>query len=259
MRAGRLRLLVLGPRVAARARLAVLDRLRTVRQRDRRRLGERKLLPLLELGDLLVGRARVVVDGEEAGLDEHAAAHEVGLGAGLDVGARRLRNRRVAECGDEAAHDQLVDLLVLRVGQDRWVKGLRRVDRRVVGRLLLAARRLELVPARDRRGLLERGNAADRLQQLAHRKRVGIDGVVGARIGDEPVHVEVLRDPHRARGRDADARGRARERGRVERRRRLARRAPRRDRLHRAGAARVRRAPPWPRPRPRSGRPCGVR
>ena len=104
----------------------------------------------------------VGIDREEAGLDQHVAAHEVGLGAGLDVGARRLRHRRVGERREEAAHDQLVDLAVAVVGQHARVERLRRVDRRVVGGLLLAARRLELVALGERRRLLERVDLRDR-------------------------------------------------------------------------------------------------
>ena len=168
-----------------------------------RPLGERELLALLHLRDLLVLRAPVWIDREEPGLDEHVAAHEVGLRPGLDVGPRRLGHRRVGERRQEAAHHQLVDLAVAVVGQHARVERLRRVDRRVVGGLLLAARRLEGLARSERRRLLERGHLRDRLQQLAHRERLRVDGVVGARIGDEPVHVEVLRDAHRARRGDA--------------------------------------------------------
>ena len=69
------------------------------------------------------------------------------------------------------------------------------------------------------------------------RQRGRVDRVVGARVGDEPVHIEVLGDPHRAGGGDAEAAGGVgAEGGGVVGRRRLAGVLTRRHRLHRAGA-----------------------
>ena len=61
---------------------------------DPRLAVERELLALGELRDLLVGRARVGVDAGEAGVDHDRAADEVGLRAGLDVGAGGLADHR---------------------------------------------------------------------------------------------------------------------------------------------------------------------
>ena len=113
---------------------------------------------------------------------------------------------------------------------------LRRVDRRVVGRLFFAPRRLQLAVEQAGGGgeLLHPDQRGD---QLAHRQRGRVDRVVGARVGDEAVHVEVLGDPHRARGGDAEAAGGVgAEGGRVVGGRRPARVLARRDRLDRAGA-----------------------
>ena len=116
----------------------------------RRRLGllvddprlavERQLLALLELRDLVVGGAGVGVDRGVAGVDDDRAADEVGLRAGLDVGAGRLGDHRRREGGEEAADDELVDAALRPLERVR-VDRLRRVDRRVVGGLLLAAGR----------------------------------------------------------------------------------------------------------------------
>ena len=153
---------------------------------------ERQLLAFVELRDLLVLRAAVRIDRQEAGLDEYVAAHEIALRARLDVGARRLRHGRVGERREEPPDHQLVDLAVAVVGQDLRVERLGRVDRRVVGGLLLAPRRRELRARGDRLGLGERVDARDRLEQLAHGQRARIDRVVGAWVGDEAVHVEVF-------------------------------------------------------------------
>ena len=102
------------------------------------------------------------------------------------------------------------------------VDGLGRVDRRVVGRLLLAAGRLQLALEQAGCGR-ELGDPDQRGDELAERQRRRVDRVVGPRVGDEPVHVEVLGDPHRPRRRDPEpARGVGREGGRVVGRRRLA-------------------------------------
>ena len=95
------------------------------------------------------------------------------------------------------------------------MEGLGRIDRGVVGGLLLAPRRRQLA-LQERGGGRERRDPNQRCDQLAGVQGTGIDGVVGARIGDEPVHVEVLRDPHRGRRSDPEpARGVGRVRGRV--------------------------------------------
>jgi hypothetical protein len=114
---------------------------------------EIELLPLLELGDLGVRGARVCVDRREAGVEHDRAADEVRLpficrrGAlgRDDVGAGRLADHRRREGGKEAPGDQLIDPAVsLRARLETLrVDRLRRIDRRVVGRLLLAAGGLE--------------------------------------------------------------------------------------------------------------------
>ena len=192
-------------------------------------------LALLERRDLLVGGAGVGVDAGVAGVDDDRAADEVGLRAGLDVGAGRLGDHRRAEGGEEAAHDQFVDAL-LRALEGARVDRLGRVDRRVVGRLFFAAGRGQLAVEQARGGgeLLDLDQRGD---QLAQRQRGRVDRVVGARVGDEAVHVEVLGDPHRAGGGDAEAAGGVgAEGGRVVGGRRLARVLARRHRFDRARA-----------------------
>ena len=106
----------------------------------------------------------------------------------------------------------------------------------MVGGLLLAPGRGELA-VEQRGGGGEVGDPGQRDDQLAGVQRWRVDGVVGPRVGDEAVHVEVLGDPHRRRRGDPEpARGVGGEGGRVERGRRLARVAARRDLLHHSGA-----------------------
>ncbi len=84
---------------------------------------------------------------------------------------------------------------------------LGRVDRRVVGGLFFAPGRLQLAALEQAGGGGELLDADQRGDQLADRQRGRVDGVVGARVGDEAVHVEVLGDPHRAGRGDAEAAG----------------------------------------------------
>ena len=112
---------------------------------------------------------------------------------------------------------------------------LGRVDRRVVGRLFFAAGRFQLA-VEQAAGGGELFDLDQRGDQLAQRQRGRVDRVVGARVGDEAVHVEVLGDPHRAGGGDAEAAGGVgAEGGGVVGRRRPARVLARGDRLDDAG------------------------
>ena len=216
-----------------RAEAALLHHLDQLALRDpRRRLGllvnqprvaiEVELLALFQFRDLLVLRAAVGVDGGEAGVDDDRAAHEVGLGAGFDVGARGLGDHRRAEGRKEAADDEFVDAALGALEGVR-VDGLRRVDRRVVRGLFFPAGRFQLGLLEDARGRRELLQLDQRGDQVLHRQRRRIDRVVGARIGDEAVHVEVLGNPHGAGGGHAEpARGVRREGGGVVGRRRAA-------------------------------------
>jgi len=77
----------------------------------------------------------------------------VGAGpAGLDVGPGGLGDHRLREGGEEAANDELVDT-ALRALERARVDRLRRVDRRVVGGLLLAPGRLQGLVEQALRGL----------------------------------------------------------------------------------------------------------
>ena len=112
---------------------------------------------------------------------------------------------------------------------------LGRVDRRVVGRLFFAAGRFQLA-VEQAGGGGELFDLDQRGDQLAQRQRGRVDRVVGARVGDEAVHVKVLGDPHRAGGGDAEAAGGVgAEGGGVVGRRRAARVLARRDRFDDAG------------------------
>ena len=116
------------------------------------------------------------------------------------------------------------------------VDGLGRIDRRVVGRLLLAASRLERPPVEQElrgRKVVHRDQLLDQLLRV---ERLRVDRVVGTRVGDVAVHVEVLGDPHRTGGGDAETAGRVGgEGGGVEWSRRLSGVLPGRDLLDRAG------------------------
>ncbi len=140
-----------------------------------------------------------------AGIDDHRAANEVGLRAGLDVGARRLGDHRRREGGEEAPHHELVDP-PLRALEGVRVDRLRGIDRRMVGGLLLAPGRGELA-LEQRRGGIEVRDPHQRRDELAGVQRARIHRVVRPRVGDEAVHVQVLGDLHRAGGSDAQPAG----------------------------------------------------
>ena len=187
-----------------------------------RRTLDRQLLSFLQGGDLLVGGAGIGVDAGVSRVEHDLAAHEVGLGTGLYVGPGALGHHRLAEGGEEAADDQLVDPR-LRAFQGARVERVGRVDRRVGGVELLALGRMERLLEDRRRGgeVLDLDQRADRLLQ---RQRVRVDRVVGSRVGDETVVVQVLGQVHRALRRDPEsARGVDLEGVRVVRGRRLAR------------------------------------
>ena len=119
----------------------------------RRRLRLLALLAQLEHLELVAGAQRrqravalgrvLLVDLEEAGLGHPAAARQEGLLADLHVEALALDDGGRQQRGEEAARDQVVDLGLVAAELAAWRP--HRVDRRVVGGALLAARGRELV------------------------------------------------------------------------------------------------------------------
>src|ERR687894_271505 len=174
----------------------------------------------LEVRYLFVGAAAVGVDAEPPLFGDHRAARGERLAAGVEAQGRAQGLRRTRERGEEAADDELVDLPL--VVPEVPLRGVaRRVDRGVVRRLLLAPRRLELVPLEQLLGVGASPLDASQVpEHLAQVERFRVDGVIGPRVGDVAVRVEVFGEPGRPRGAVAEARRGRQERRGVERGRR---------------------------------------
>ena len=196
--ARRLRLLGL------RAQVEHLERLARLQRRQR----------AVALGGVLL------VDLEVPERRDAAAVRHERLAAQPEVDALALDDGRRQQRGEEAPGDQVVDLGL--VAAQLLLGRAHRVDRRVVGGALLAARRRELVLAGEPgRGGGDRLPVRELLQAAAQVERRRVHGVVGARVADEAVEVQRLGGAHGARRRHAGAGGGAHERRGVERRRRL--------------------------------------
>ena len=198
-----------------------------VAARRLRLLGLRAQVEHLERVARLQRRQRAValgrvllVDLEVAEARHAGAVGEERLRAQADVDALPLDDGRRQQRRQEAPGDQVVDLGL--VAAQLLLGHADRVDRRVVGGALLAARGRELVLAGEpgRRGgdRLPPRELAEAAVQVERRR---VHGVVRARVADEAVEVERLGGAHGARRRHAGARRGAHERGGVERRRRL--------------------------------------
>ena len=195
---------------------------------------KRKMLALFECRDLFVGGTGVYVDARVAGVEHYLAAYEVSLTSGFDVGPGGLGDHRPGEGREEATDDQLVDPRLGTV-QGTRVKGVGRVYRRMGGVKFLALGWLQRRIEQRRSGseILDLDQRGDRFFQ---RQRVGVDRVVGPRVRDEAVVVEVLGVVHGLLRRDPEAARSVDLKGvRVVRSRRLARVLATGNRLHHAG------------------------
>ena len=174
----------------------------------------------LQLGQRAVALGGVpLVDLEEARRRDAAAAGQERLLAEAHVDPLAFDDRRREQRGEEAPHDQVVDLGP--VAAQLALGHADRVDRRMGGVALLAPRRGELVlggEAPCRAG--DRRPPGERLQAAAQVERRRVHRVVGARVADEAVEIQRLGGAHAARRRESGAGGGAHERRGVERRRR---------------------------------------
>ena len=196
----------------------------------RRRLGlllgalgavEGDLLPLAHGRQLLVLLHAVRVDGAIARRHQHVALGREMLAAHFKRDLRALHHGRIRQRCQESARDEVVQLVI---GRSQVVgRGLgRRIDRRMVGGLLLAARGVQLAGGEQLlaiRGV--RRVARDGLHHFGQIERAGIYRVVDTRVGDVAVHVQAFGDAHGARRRKALCRGRGHKAGGVERHGRL--------------------------------------
>ena len=156
---------------------------------------------------------RLAVHRAPAGLEQHAPARaEDVLARDGRLDARALEDGLRVEDGEEAADDEVVDLLLVVAPLARVDPGLRRHDRVVVGDLRVDddARQRQLTQAEDVAGRLrvlgqrsdERDGRADLLDQLARQV-----ARARARIGDRlPLLVELLRRAERPARREAEER-----------------------------------------------------
>ena len=170
-----------------------------------RGLERRQLRALLVLVLRLLRVARGRLDLAPPGLEHHRAARDEALALGRGDDRRALQLGVGEEGGEEAARDEVVDALL--VGRERvGVDLLRGRDDGVVVRDLLvvdvAARELRLAGGEDlldEGGVGADGGGADvRADLLRHIGREVARG--GARVGDELLLVERLREFERARG-----------------------------------------------------------
>jgi|GEM_PF-5460311 hypothetical protein len=127
--------------------------------------------------------------------------------------------RVVGDGGEKAANDEFVDLplVVGEVGPTREFAG--RMDRRVVGRLLVALGRLDLLGRQQGFGVVAEGAVAgERFEEVSGVEILGIDRVVGSGIREIAGGVQLLGDAHRLLGRVVQRAGGADELRRIERR-----------------------------------------
>ncbi len=177
--------------------------------------------PLVHGGQLLVLLHAVGVNGAVTAFHQHIALRHERLTSHVEGHLRALHHRSIGKRGQKTPRDQVVQLVV---GWGQIVgRGLgRRVDGRMVGGLLLAARRMQLACSEQlvavRRVSRVTGNGLHHLGQV---KRGRIHRVVNAGVGNVAVHVQALGDAHGARGREPFGRGRGHKRGGVERHGRL--------------------------------------
>ena len=168
-------------------------------------------------GQLLFFLHAVRVNGAEARLHNDVAAHRERLGVHFDGHLRAFDDGSVGKGCQETASDEVIEL-PLRRAELIGVGGSRGVDRRMVGRFLLAARGNKLAALQQ---LLAIRTIGRNVGELFHRafevERFGIHRVVDTRIGNIAVHVQAFSQAHGACGRKALARGGGHKRRGIER------------------------------------------
>ena len=180
---------------------------------------DRQVLALLHVGHEVLARAGVGIDRVVARFHEALAVRlqltAVGLGDDAEVGPRR----GLGDGREEATDDEFVDLPLVLV-QFRAVREFAgRVDRRVVGRLLVTLGGFDVRQVEQRLGVLaERPVAGEGVEQFVGFQVVGVDRVVRPRIRDVAGGVEFLGETHRPLGGVTERTRGGDELGRVERR-----------------------------------------
>ena len=178
-------------------------------------------IALLKRRHLLVAFKAIRVGLAETRGHEHIARSHERLTVHIELELGVLDGRGTHERRQEAAGDEVVELALAAVERGR-IALARGIDRRVVGGLDFAARRLH--GAGKHLFAYGRQRRVD-LCQVAHHgaqiERRGVHGIVDTRVADETGHVEGLSDAHGTRRRDALGRGGSLQRGGRKRRGRL--------------------------------------
>ena len=191
----------------------------------RRRLGlllgarspvEGNHLPLGERGQLLVPLKTVRVNGTETRLYQNVALSRKRLTCNIERHLGALDDGSIRQRCQESACNEVVEL-VFSCGQivRRGLRG--RVNGRMVGGLLLAARGRKLAPRKQllahRRIRGISGNGPDHLGEI---ERARVHRVVHTGIRDIAIHVKALSKAHRASRGKTLGRSRSQERRRIE-------------------------------------------
>ncbi len=154
-------------------------------------------LPVLKLRQMLVLAQSVGIDGAIPGHHHHIALGDEPLAGHIEVDSRPFDHCGIGERGHEPAGDEVVEFPRLWL-EFAGVPDARGMDRRVVGGLLLAARRVQLPLAEQlSRVLVVERHLRKRPQDAFDVQTGRVHGVVHARIRDETAHVQGLGDPHR--------------------------------------------------------------
>ena len=169
-------------------------------------LPDGELLADLHGGEYILCRGTVGVDLPPAGLDKLPSGSGVGLLSSPEVHLHRLPACVGREGGEEPPDHEFVDLPPL---FPKGVTGCGRggVDGRVVGARLLPTGRYGSPVGGDPGHLLFKLGRGECLQHSPKVKGSGIDGVVRPGIGDVPVHVQVLCNPHCTGSRESETGG----------------------------------------------------
>ena len=170
-------------------------------------------------GQLLFFFHAVRVNGTEAWLHDDVATHRERLGIHFDGHLRAFDDGGIGKGRQEAAGDEVIEL-PLRRAEFIGVGGSRGVNRRMVGRFLLASRGNKLAALQQ---FLAIRTICRNVGKLFHRafeiERFGIHRVVDTRIGNIAVHVQAFSQTHSACGRKALARCGGHKRRGIERHR----------------------------------------
>ncbi len=121
-----------------------------------------------------------------------------GCSATVEGNLGALEHGSVGQRRHEATRHEVVELELLGL-ELLGIRRTGRMDRRMVGRLLLASGRRELPLAEQAlHVLVVRGDAVERLEDARDVQALRVHRVVDSRVRDQAVHVQRLGDAHRA-------------------------------------------------------------